>query len=122
MPVMTTTPETHRARRGALVVLMALSALWVVWGIWFVMAPDTNPGGQCSGLGFGCTLTPHDFAAFAGAIVVAPLTVVVVVVTLVVRVVRIGRGSPRTMWDVLLGVLLLLVVALWLVATVAGSL
>lgn len=119
---MTTTPESRRAPRGAFIVLLALGALWVAWGLWFVTAPDTNAGGQCSGLGFGCTLTPHDLAAFAGAIVVAPLTVVVVAVTLVVRVVRIGRGSPRTMWDVLLGVLLLLAGALWLVGTVAGSL
>ncbi|EAP99079.1 hypothetical protein JNB_02885 [Janibacter sp. HTCC2649] len=118
---MTTTAETRRRPRGSLVVLIVLVALWAAWLLWFTTAPDTNPGGQCSGLGFGCTLTPHDLAAFAGAIVVAPLSALVVAVTLVVRVVRIGRGSPRTTWDVLLGALLLLVGVLWLIGTVAGS-
>lgn len=119
---MTTTAETRRSSRGSLIVLVILMALWAAWGLWFTMAPDTNPGGQCSGLGFGCTLTPHDFAAFAGAIVVAPLSVFVAAVTLVVRIVRIGRGSPRTAWDVLLGGLLLGAGVLWVVGSVIGSL
>jgi len=118
---MTTTAETRRTPRGSLIVLLALAALWVAWGLWFTMAPDTNPGGQCSGLGFGCTLTPHDLAAFAAVIVVAPVSVLVVAVTLVVRIVRIRRGSPRTVWDVLLGALLLLAGVVWLIGTIVGS-
>ena len=118
---MTTPVETRRSSRGSLLVVLALLALWTAWGLWFTVAPDVNPGGQCSGLGFGCTLTPHDFAAFAGAIVVAPLSVVVLAVTLVVRVVRIRRGSARTVWDVVVAALLLGAGAVWLVGTVVGS-
>ncbi len=118
---MTTPAETRRSSHGSLIVLVVLLALWAAWGLWFTLAPDVNPGGQCSGLGFGCTLTPHDFAAFAGAIVVAPLSVVVLAVTLVVRVVRIGRGSARTVWDVVIGALLLGAGVIWLIGTVAGS-
>lgn len=102
--------------------LVCVALLWLGWGLWFTTAADVNPGGQCSGLGFGCTLTPHDFAAFAGAIVVAPLSVVVVAITLVVRIVRINRGSPRTVWDLLLGGLLLGAGALWVIGSVIGSL
>lgn len=114
-------PPRHRPR-GSLIAIVVLVALWAAWALWFSIAPDTNPGGQCEGLGFGCTLTPRDFAAFAGAIVVAPLSVIVVAVTLVVRMIRIGRGSPRTLWDVLLGVLLLGAGLVWVSGTVIGSL
>ncbi|MFC7492337.1 MULTISPECIES: hypothetical protein [unclassified Knoellia] len=117
-----TAMSTTRRPRGSLIVLGVLVALWVVWALWLLTAPDSNPGGQCSGLGFGCTLTPHDLAAFAGIIVVAPLSALTLVVTLVVRIVRIGRGSPRTVWDVVLGVLLLGAGLVWLVGTVVGSL
>jgi len=119
---MTTTAETRRTPHGSLIALVVLVALWAAWALWFTTAPDTNPGGQCSGLGFGCTLTPQDFAAFAGAIVVAPLSLIVAAVTLVVRVVRIRRGSPRTVWDVVLGALLLGAGLVWLIGTVIGSL
>ena len=119
---MTTTAETRRTPHGSLIVLVVLVAVCAAWALWFMTAPDTNPGGQCSGLGFGCTLTPHDFAAFAGAIVVAPLSVIVGAVTLIVRIVRIGRGSPRTVWDVVLGALLLGAGLFWVIGTVIGSL
>ncbi|MEO7268954.1 MAG: hypothetical protein ABIW49_07095 [Knoellia sp.] len=118
---MTTPAKTRRSSRGSLIALVVLLALWAAWGLWFSLAPDVNPGGQCSGLGFGCTLTPHDFAAFAGVIVVAPLSVVVLAVTLAVRLVRIGRGSDRTVWDVVIGALLLGAGVLWLIGTVGGS-
>lgn len=121
MLVMTSTPTRRRTPSGSLTVLVVLLLLWAVWARWFTTAPDTNPGGQCSGLGFGCTLTPHDFAAFVGIIVVAPLTVVVVAATLVVRMVRIRRGSSRTVWDVVLGAVLLGAGLLWLIGTLAGS-
>lgn len=117
-----TTMSTRPAPRGSLIVLIGLALLWAAWALWFVIAPDTNPGGQCSGLGFGCTLTPHDFAAFAGAIVVAPLSVLVAAVTMVVRIVRINRGSSRTVWDLLLGGLLLGAGVFWVLGTVVGSL
>lgn len=114
-PARTTRP------RGSLLVLATLVLLWVVWGAAWLVAPDRNPGGQCAGLGFGCTLTPQDLVAFAGIIAVAPLTVLVLAVTLVVRLVRIGRGSPRTVWDVVVGALILLAFGVWLTGTVAGA-
>jgi len=114
-------PARSTRPRGSLAVLAALLLLWVLWGAAWLVAPDRNPGGQCEGLGFGCTLTPHDTVAIAGVIVVAPLTVLVLVVTLVVRLVRIRRGSPRTVWDVVVGALLLLAFGVWLTGTVAGA-
>ncbi|CAN7442180.1 hypothetical protein [Knoellia sp. LjRoot47] len=113
----TTTPMP----RGSLLVLGALVLVWLVWGAAYLVAPDSNPNGQCEGLGFGCTLTPHDVAGFVGAIVVAPLTALVLAVTLVVRLVRIGRGSPRTVWDIVVAGLLLVGFGLWLVGAVAGA-
>lgn len=116
-----TTMSTSRPARGSLIVLICLIGVWLLWSLWFTMAPDINPGGQCSGLGFGCTLTPRDFAQFAGAIVVAPLSIFVAAITLVVRIVRIGRGSARTVWDLLLGGLLLGAGVFWGLSTVVGS-
>ncbi|MDT0215118.1 hypothetical protein Q9R29_14595 [Rothia sp. ARF10] len=114
-------PARSRRPRGSLVVLATLVLLWVVWSAAWLVAPDRNPGGQCEGLGFGCTLTPHDAVVFVGIILVAPLTALVLAVTLVVRLVRISRGSPRTVWDVVVGVLLLLAFGVWLTGTVAGA-
>lgn len=95
--------------------------LWVLWGAGLLVAPDRNPDGQCEGLGFGCTLTAHDFTLILGSIALAPLTALVLAVTLVVRLVRISRGSPRTLWDVVVGALLLLAFGVWLTGTVAGA-
>lgn len=119
---MTSAAPSGRHPRGSLVVLTALGLLWAGWAAWFLTAPDANPGGQCEGLGFGCTLTPRDVATFVGLIGLAPLSVLVLVVTLVVRFVRVGRGSPRTVWDVVVGALLLGAGVLWVAGTVAGAL
>lgn len=119
---MTTTAETSRTPRGSLIVILVLATLWAAWALWFATAPTTNPGGQCEGLGFGCTLTPHDLAAFAGIIFLTPATFLVVALTLVVRATRIGRGSPRTVWDVLLAVLLVAVGVLFVIGNLSGSL
>lgn len=114
-----TTPR--RTPRGSLAVLVALLVLWLSWLAWFLLAPDRNADGRCEGLGFGCTLTPHDAAVFAGIIVVAPMSLLVVAVTVVVRLVRITRGSPRTVWDLVLGALLAAAVVLWLTGSVSGA-
>ena len=114
-PTRSTTP------RGSLVVLATLVVLWVLWAAALLVAPDRNPDGQCEGLGFGCTLTAHDFTLILGIIALAPLTALVLAVTLVVRLVRISLGSPRTLWDVVVGALLLLAFGVWLTGTVAGA-
>jgi len=50
----------------------ALALLWALpavgFAAWILTAPDHNPDGQCEGIGFGCTLTPHDGAVFLAAI------------------------------------------------------
>lgn len=50
---------------------MAVVALIVAW----LLAPDSLPAGQCSGLGFGCTLTPRDSIEFAGFLFGIPATI-----------------------------------------------
>ena len=124
MTTPTTAPgalATSARPRGSLVVLATLVVLWLLWGIALLVAPDRNPGGQCEGIGFGCTLTAHDFTLILGIIALAPLSVLVLAVTLVVRLVRMRRGSPRTVWDVVVGALLLLAFGAWLAGTVAGA-
>lgn len=121
MGLMTPAAPSRRHPRGSLIVLTVLALLWAGWALWYSAAPDTNPGGQCEGLGFGCTPTPRDVAAFVGVIGVAPASALVLVVTLLVRILRIGRGSPRTVWDVVVGALLLGTGLLWVFGSVAGA-
>ncbi|KGN38873.1 hypothetical protein [Knoellia subterranea] len=116
----TPTPSTRRPR-GSLIVLVVLAVAWVLWAIWWASAPDHNANGQCEGLGWGCTLTPRDFASFAGAILLAPLSALALFVTGVVRLVRIGKGSARTLWDLVIGALLLAGAAWFLVGLVRGA-
>ena len=41
---------------------------WILPGavllVCYLVLPEHNPNGECSGIGFGCTLTPKDMAAF----------------------------------------------------------
>jgi hypothetical protein len=82
----------HRNRRPyvwALALLWALPA--VAFSAWILTAPDHNPDGQCEGIGFGCTLTPHDGAVFL-AMLSAPLLLLVGgLVCLVIWAVQRGR-------------------------------
>ncbi|MFD1859838.1 hypothetical protein EHW97_01600 [Aeromicrobium camelliae] len=59
-----------------------LAAWWVVpWLIVLVLrsqAATENPDGQCSGIGFGCSLTPYDSYTFVMVFFLAPLTLVAV--------------------------------------------
>ena len=119
---MSTANTPRRAPRGSLTVLVGLLVLWSCWLVWLLLAPDRNADGRCEGLGFGCTPTPRDAAEFAGILVVAPLSLLVVVVTGVVRLVRISRGSPRTVWDLVLAALLAAAVGAWVAGSVAGAL
>ncbi|MGY1722467.1 hypothetical protein [Blastococcus sp. SYSU DS0533] len=67
---MTTPPGDRapgsRAYGYLLGVLWLLPALAVVAGS--LALPDENAGGQCTGIGFGCSLTPADSVGFAGAL------------------------------------------------------
>ncbi len=53
---------------------------WVLPVVGFTLAhlllPDTNADGQCTGLGWGCTLPPSDLALFLGILAVPTLFVV----------------------------------------------
>lgn len=52
---------------------MAVVALVVAW----LLAPASLPEGQCSGLGFGCVLTPRDsILQFMGLLFGVPATIV----------------------------------------------
>lgn len=119
---MTTTAETRRTRpRGSLIVTVVLLTLWAAWGLWYLLAADTNPNGQCEGLGFGCTITPRDFATFVGLLALGPLTGLVLLITGSIRLLRVSQGSPRTVWDLLVWSVLVLFVALVIVGTVSGA-
>ena len=58
-------------------------ALGVVWGlpalyVWYLRAtlPTENPNGQCTGIGFGCTLSPADGVLFT-ALYAAPVLLLI---------------------------------------------
>ena len=44
------------------------------------LAPQENAGGQCEGIGFGCTLTPQDAWTFGLLIVGLPVTAAALVI------------------------------------------
>ncbi|TFV50463.1 hypothetical protein [Blastococcus sp. TF02A-35] len=62
-----------RAYAYLLGVLWLVPLLLVVAGT--LLLPDENAGGQCEGIGFGCSLTPADGAQFLG-LLAAPFLVV----------------------------------------------
>ncbi|RLV56699.1 hypothetical protein D9V41_06450 [Aeromicrobium phragmitis] len=59
-----------------------LAAWWLLpWLVVLVLrsqAATVNADGQCSGIGFGCSLTPYDGYTFAMVFFLAPLTLVAV--------------------------------------------
>jgi len=119
---MSTPQPERRTPRGSLVVVASLVLVWLVWLAAYLVAPDTNPSGQCSGIGFGCTPDPQSSLGFVAVLALVPLTALVLLVTLVVRGVRIGRGSPRSAWDVVVGFVLLAMALVVVGGTVAGAL
>lgn len=83
--------------------LVALGVLWIVPAVLVLVLhltlPDYNASGQCSGIGFGCTLTPSDGVLFLGYLAALPLFLVGMVACLVIAVVqarRARRDSPET--------------------------
>ena len=119
---MTATPAAHRGRRAVATILLWLLVVIVCWGFAWVVAPDANAGGQCEGLGFGCTLTPQDslalvafFAAPVGVGTVLLGTVVALVVDRARWLPRLGGAALGTLCA-LCGLVLALVLAATLVA------
>lgn len=114
-------PNTPRRTRGSLIVLGVLVVVWVIWAVVWLVSPDQNPGGQCAGIGWGCTLTPRQGMTFLAVLGLIPLTGLVLLITGAVRLLRIGNGSPRTWADVVVWLLLGAGVALFLLATFQGA-
>ena len=79
---------------------VTLGLLWVLPAVLVallhVTLPDYNASGQCSGLGFGCALTPADFVLFLGYVAAPILFVLGLVVCVVIAFVqsRRQRGEP----------------------------
>ncbi|MEG9226669.1 hypothetical protein [Aeromicrobium sp. Sec7.5] len=57
-----------------------IGLLWAAAVVAYALAADSNPPGQCEGIGFGCTLTPRDSVLFAMMFLGVPITVGTVVV------------------------------------------
>lgn len=73
----------------ALGLLWALPADLVV--LLHLVLPDHNVSGQCSGIGFGCTLPPADAVVLLGYLAALPLIVLGLVACLVIAVVQSRR-------------------------------
>lgn len=58
----------------------AVAVPWVLAVVAYGLAADSNPPGQCEGIGFGCTLTPRDSVLFAMVFLGVPITAGAVVV------------------------------------------
>ncbi|MBC9820617.1 hypothetical protein [Terrabacter sp. MAHUQ-38] len=81
---------------------VTLGLLWVLPAVLVVVLhvtlPDYNASGQCSGLGFGCTLTPADLVLFLGYFAAPVLFVLGLVACVVIAFVqsrRQRRGPPE---------------------------
>ncbi|MEV4617814.1 hypothetical protein AB0J74_03730 [Asanoa sp. NPDC049573] len=79
------------------------AVLWVVGGHvalvllgWAgtYLLPDQNTDGQCTGLGFGCALTPRDTARFAIMFIGIPALTVTALISLVVIAVWPKKNAP----------------------------
>jgi hypothetical protein len=85
--------------------LVALGLLWGVPALLVLVLhltlPDHNASGQCTGIGFGCTLTPADTVLFLGYFAALPLVLLGAVTCLVIAVVqarqagRVGRDDAE---------------------------
>lgn len=68
--------ELVKPLRGYRAYVLALGILWGLPAllVWYLHAtlPTENVNGQCTGLGFGCTLSPADSVVFA-ALYAAPV-------------------------------------------------
>lgn len=108
--------DAHR-RRTAFIVLGTLVLLAVVgFVVMLALAPTENAGGQCSGIGWGCTLTPHDTVVFAGIFVGIP-TLLGTLILGTVAIAALLRWTPLLGW--LVGVLAALLAAGVSLATAA---
>jgi hypothetical protein len=82
-----------------------IGVLWVLPAILLLggplLLPETNSSGQCSGLGFGCTLTPADSVRFLAIIALPVLLVCGLVALLLLKVLRDNNVAFRATAPVL---------------------
>ena len=64
--------DPRRARTAFMVLLGLVAIAIVVFIIMLAFAPTENASGQCSGIGWGCSLAPRDALLFAGAFLGIP--------------------------------------------------
>ena len=66
--------DGRRSRSGAacLVLLVCYAVPLATFALLVRGASRVNASGQCTGIGFGCTLTPHDALVFAGTFIGVP--------------------------------------------------
>lgn len=73
------TPKKATSHRASSRAFTVIAAAWLIGAlglfIAWLLAPDSLPDGQCSGLGFGCTLTARDSIAFASFFFALPVTI-----------------------------------------------
>jgi hypothetical protein len=101
---MTPPPAPRRGRRAVLTLGVWLLLAIACWGVAWVVAPDANAGGQCEGLGFGCTLTPKDALVFA-AFLATPVAVGTLLLALLLVVVTVQRSWLPRLGGIALGTL-----------------
>ncbi|MHC6175218.1 hypothetical protein [Glutamicibacter sp. X7] len=70
-------PVARKGRTARAVWTMLCVAGIAVAGYFLALwlAPDVNASGQCSGIGFGCTLTPRDALLFFGFLLALPVLI-----------------------------------------------
>ena len=73
-------------------------ALGLMWGVpvnlvilLHLVLPDHNASGQCTGIGFGCTLPPAEGVVLLGYLAALPLIVLGLVACVVIAVVQSRR-------------------------------
>ncbi|GGF30684.1 hypothetical protein GCM10010922_02100 [Microbacterium sorbitolivorans] len=108
--------DPHRTRTAYITLGALVLVALVAFVVMYALAPTENANGQCSGIGWGCTLTPRDTLVFLGMFVGIPA----LLGTLILGAVAIAafvRWTPLLGW--LVGILAALLAAGVSLATVA---
>ena len=86
-------------RRLVLPYAVTLTVLWLVPAMLVLaghlLLPDSNPGGQCEGIGFGCAPAPNDGVVFLGFMASPFLVIAGLVGCVAIALVRAFRQPAR---------------------------
>lgn len=107
-----------RGGAATVTVLGVLALVVLLYVLAILAAPTENPGGQCSGIGFGCTLTPHDSLVFLGLLVGLPALVCALVLASIVAGILLRRTRLPGVLIGLIATIPSLVISAALVTTV----